>query len=142
MRERDLHTAEEATPRQLWLDSARLLAMLLILGFLVVPLIRDLPLGETTRTAIVAWLLVGLALYWLYAGLGYQPLLLLQLVIFSAAAALPSTKLFLVAIDIKRLSILRRVARVLLFAGAISGGLNLVGMAFAIARKAMRRRTV
>ena len=32
---------------------------------------------------MVAWLLVGLALYWLYAGMGYRPLLLLQLMLFS-----------------------------------------------------------
>jgi hypothetical protein len=32
-------------------------------------------------------LLVVLALYWLYAGMGYRPLLLLQLLLFSAAAA-------------------------------------------------------
>ena len=51
--------------------------MLLLLAFVVVPLLRDLPLGATTRTGLLAWLLVLLALYWLYAGMGFQPLLLL-----------------------------------------------------------------
>jgi hypothetical protein len=118
-----LHTAEDASPRELWRASWRLLLMLAALGLLVVPLIRELPLGQSTRTALLAWLLVGLALYWLYAGMGYRPLLLLQLLLFSTAAALLSTKLLIVATDIGRLAILRYIAR----------GLILMGAGFAIA---------
>jgi hypothetical protein len=62
-------------------------------------------------------------MYWLYAGMGYRPLLLLQLMLFSTAAALLSTKLLLVVIDINRLTVLRYIAR----------GLILVGAGFAIA---------
>ena len=97
-----LHTAEDASPRELWGSSWRLLLTLAALGLLVVPLIREFPLGQSTRTALLAWLLVGLALYWLYAGMGYRPLLLLQLMLFSTAAALLSAKLLLVVIDINR----------------------------------------
>jgi len=92
--------------------------MLAALGLLVVPLIRELPLGQSTRTGLLAWLLVGLAMYWLYAGMGYRPLLLLQLMLFSTAAALLSAKLLLVAIDIDQLAVLRYVARGLILVGA------------------------
>ena len=105
--------------------TARLAAMLLALALVVVPLLRDLPLGPTTRTGILAWLLVGLALYWLYAGLGSRPLLLLQLVVFSAAATLLTTKAGLVIVGIDRLSILRRTAKTLIMVGAGLAGLNL-----------------
>ena len=74
------HTADDATPSELWRASIRLLLMFLALALLVVPLLRELPLGTTARTGLLAWLLVVLAVYWLYAGLGYQALLLLQLV--------------------------------------------------------------
>ena len=77
------HTAEDATPSELRRASLRLLLMLLALALLVTPIIRDLPLGKSTRAGLLAWLLVGLALYWLYEGMGYRPLLLLQLFIFS-----------------------------------------------------------
>ena len=70
------------------------------LYMLVVPLIRELPLGQTTRTSLLAWLLVAVAFYWLYAGLGVRPLLLLQLFLFSAAAALLTAKLVLVGIGV------------------------------------------
>jgi len=105
--------------------TARLALMLLALALVVVPLLRDLPLGQTTRTGMLAWLLVGLALYWLYAGLGSRPLLLLQLVIFSVAAALLTTKAGLVIVGIDRLSILRRTAKTLIMVGAGMAGLNL-----------------
>src|SRR5215213_4589220 len=49
--------------------------MLVALALLVVPLLRELPLGHGTRTGLLAWMLVALALYWLYAGMGYRPLL-------------------------------------------------------------------
>ena len=87
----DMHTSAEADSRTLLHDSVRLLLMFLALVLLVVPVIRELPLGQTTRTGLLAWLLVGLALYWLYRGLGYQPLLILQLIVFSLAATLLTT---------------------------------------------------
>ena len=110
-----------------------LLLMLAALALLVAPLIKDLPLlGRSTRTAIFAWLLVGLALYWMYAGMGYRPLLLVQLLLFSAAAALLSVKLLLVAVTIDSLTVLRWMARYLIMAGAVCAGANLTGMLVAL----------
>jgi hypothetical protein len=129
------YTAEDATPGELRQASIRLLVTLAALGFVVVPLIRELPLGQSGRTAIFAWLLVALALYWLYAGMGYQPLLLLQLLIFSAAAALLSAKVLLVAMDLRRLTVLRHVARVLIMVGAVCAVVNLGAMLLALARR-------
>jgi hypothetical protein len=134
-----LHTAEDASPRELWRASWRLLLMLAVLGLLVVPLIRELPLGQSTRIGLVAWLLVGLALYWLYAGMGYRPLLLLQLMLFSSAAALLSTKLLLVAIDIKTLTVLRYVARGLILVGAGCAFANLLAMLIMLWRRSRPR---
>ena len=105
------------------------------LYMLVVPLIRELPLGQTTRTSLLAWLLVAVAFYWLYAGLGVRPLLLLQLFLFSAAAALLTAKLVLVGIGVLRLSLLRRVARVLIMLGAASAVVNLIAMLVAVVQK-------
>jgi hypothetical protein len=130
-----LHTAEDASPRELWGASWRLLLTLAALGLLVVPLIREFPLGQSTRTALLAWLLVGLALYWLYAGMGYRPLLLLQLMLFSTAAALLSTKLLLVVIDINRLTVLRYVARGLILVGAGCAFANLGAMLITLWRR-------
>jgi len=130
-----LHTAEDASPRELWGASWRLLLTLAALGLLVVPLIREFPLGQSTRTALLAWLLVGLALYWLYAGMGYRPLLLLQLMLFSTAAALLSTKLLLVVIDINRLAVLRYVARGLILVGAGCAIANLGAMLITLWRR-------
>ena len=123
-----LHTAEDASPRELWRNSWKLILTLGALGLLVVPLIRELPLGQSTRTGMLAWLLVGLGMYWLYAGMGYRPLLLLQLFLFSTAAALLSTKLLLVAIDIDRLTVLRYMARGLILVGAACAIANLGAM--------------
>jgi hypothetical protein len=128
------HSAEDATPSELRRASAMLLVMLLVLALLVVPLIRDLPLGMSTRIGMLAWLLVGLALYWLYEGMGYRPLLLLQLVIFSAAATLLSAKLLLVIVDVNRVNILRIAARWLIMLGAACAGANLLGMLFRLIR--------
>jgi hypothetical protein len=127
------HTAEDATPGELRRSVLILLLMLAALGLLVVPLLADLPLlGKSTRTAIFAWLLVGLALYWMYAGMGYRPLLLVQLLLFSTAAALLSVKLMLVAITIDSLTVLRWMARYLIIAGAVCAGANLTGMLLAL----------
>ena len=116
------HTAEDATPGELRRSVLILLLMLAALALLVTPLIRDLPLlGKSTRTAILAWLLVGLALYWMYAGMGYRPLLLVQLL--------------LVAVTIDSLTILRWVARWLIMAGAVVAGANLTGMLIALTLK-------
>ncbi len=127
------HTAEDATPGELRRSVITLLLMLAALGLLVAPLLADLPLlGRSTRTAIFAWLLVGLALYWMYAGMGYRPLLLVQLLLFSTAAALLSVKLLLVAVTIDSLTILRWMARYLIMAGAVCAGANLTGMLVAL----------
>lgn len=129
------HTAEEASPRELRRASVRLLLMLLALVLLVVPIIRDLPLGQSTRTGLLAWLLVALALYWLYGGMGYRPLLLLQLLIFSIAASLLSAKVLLVIVDVNRVSFLRTTARWLIVLGAACAGTNLIGMLVRLARR-------
>lgn len=109
--------------------------MLAALGLLVVPLIWELPLGQSSRTGLLAWLLVGLALYWLYAGMGYRPLLLLQLMLFSGAAALLSAKLLLVAIDVRSMAILRHVARGLILVGAGCALANLGAMLIMLWRR-------
>ena len=127
------HTAEDATPGELRRSVLILLLMLAALGLLVAPLLADLPLlGKSTRTAIFAWLLVGLALYWMYAGMGYRPLLLVQLLLFSTAAALLSVKILLVAVTIDSLTVLRWMARYLIIAGAVCAGANLTGMLLAL----------
>lgn len=133
------HTAEDASTRELVIAIVRLLAMLLALALLVVPLLRELPLGPTGRTGLLAWLLVALALYWLSAGLGYQPLLLTQLLLFSAAAALLTTKVALVLVGVERLSILRRTARGLILLGAGIAALNLISMLIALIRRLSAR---
>ena len=136
----DLHTAAEATPAQLLRDSVRLALMFIVLALLVVPLIRDMPLGQTTRTLLLAWLLVFLSFYWLYRGLGFQPLLILQLFVFSVAAVLLTTKAGLVLVGIERLSILRRTARALIQVGAALGALNLGLMLVALVRRSRTTR--
>ena len=128
-------TAEDASPRELWRASWRLLLTLAILGLIVVPLILQLPLGQSTQTGLLAWVLVGLALYWLYAGMGYRPLLLLQLMLFSGAAALLSAKLLLVAVDVHRLTVLRYAARGLILVGAGCAMANLIAMLLLLWRK-------
>jgi hypothetical protein len=71
--------------------------------------------------------------------MGYQPLLLLQLLVFSGAAALLSVKVLLVAADVHSLSVLRRVARGLIIIGAAMAGLNLTAMLFTLIRRWGRR---
>jgi hypothetical protein len=135
MQEGPPHTAEEATPTELRRASLRLLFMLLVLVLLVVPIIHELPLGQSSRTGILAWLLVGLALYWIYEGMGYRPLLLIQLVLFSAAATLLSAKVLLVIADVPQVQFLRSLARALIVLGAACAGTNLVGMLARLARE-------
>ncbi len=131
--------SERESTAALWGAILRLVLWLAALYMLVVPLIRELPLGQTTRTSLLAWLLVAVAFYWLYAGLGIRPLLLLQLFLFSAAAALLTAKLVLVGIGINRLSLLRRVARVLIMLGAASAIFNLLAMLVAVLRRSRAR---
>jgi hypothetical protein len=137
-REPTLPTAEDATPRELWRASWKLLLMLGVLGLLVVPLLRELPLGHGTRTGLLAWLLVALALYWLYAGMGYRPLLLLQLLLFSGAAAFLTAKILLVFIDVRQLGVLRAVARGMILVGAGLAGANLLAMLLMLWRRSRR----
>lgn len=132
-------TAEDASPGQLRRASLRLLLMLLALVLLVVPLIRDLPLGRSTRIGMLAWLLVALALYWLYKGMGYRPLLLLQLLFFSMAATLLSAKVLLVIVDVHQANILRSAARWLILLGTALASANLGGMLVRLAQEHRRR---
>ncbi len=135
MRGPALHTAEDATASELRQASWRLLLQLAVLALLVFPLIQELPLGQSTRSGILAWLLVALALYWLYSGMGFRPLLLVQLLLFSSAAALISAKVLLVIVDVHRLALLRHTARVLILAGAFCALANLIGMRLALRRR-------
>lgn len=130
------HTAEDATPSELRWASFRLMLMLGALALVVVPILRDLPLGRSSRTALLAWLLVVMALYWLYAGMGYRPLLLIQLVLFSSAAALLTLKVLLVIIDVRSLTLLWHAAQVFILVGAASAVTNLMGMLVMIWRPA------
>lgn len=129
------HSAEEATAAELQRASIRLLLMLLALGLLVVPILRELPLGQSSRTGLLAWLLVGLALYWIAKGMGYRPLLLLQLLIFSMAATLLSAKVLLVIVDVNRVNFLRWSARWLILLGAALAMANLLGMLVLLYRR-------
>ncbi len=138
MRNPAIHTADDATRSELWRASVRLLLMFLALALLVVPLLRELPLGTAARTGLLAWLLVVLAVYWLYAGLGYQALLLLQLVVFSAAAVLLTTKVALVILGITRLTVLRVTARWLILAGATMAVINLGWMVLDLLKRRPR----
>jgi hypothetical protein len=121
-------SAEDASPSELRRASVRLLFMLLALALLVVPILRELPLGQSSRTGLLAWLLVALALYWLAEGMGYRPLLLLQLLVFSIAATLLSAKVLLVIVDVNRVNFLRWSARWLIMLGAAFAVANLIGM--------------
>jgi hypothetical protein len=114
------------TANRLWRTGLKLLLWLVVISLLVIPIIRAMPLGDTTRVGIFAWLLVGVALYWLFTDLGYRPLLLIQLFLFSTAVALLSAKVFLVSIGVLRLSILRRAAIWLILLGAVCATLNVI----------------
>jgi hypothetical protein len=104
----------------------RLLLWLVAVALLVLPLIRALPLGETTRAGLLTVLLLGIALYWLFTDMGYRPLLLFQLVFFSTALVFLSAKVFLVGIGVHSLSILRRTAIWLDILGALCAGVNVI----------------
>lgn len=135
-----IHTAEEATAPELGRAILRLAAMLVVLALVLVPLLRSLPLGQTTRTGLLAWLMVGIALYWAYAGMGYRALLILQMLVFSAAATLLTTKAALVLVGINRLSILRRTARDLILLGGLLAVINLGSMLIGLVRRWLRKR--
>jgi hypothetical protein len=66
--------------------------------------------------------------------MGYRPLLLLQLFIFSTAATLLSAKLLLVIVDVNRVTFLRTLARALILLGAACAGSNLLAMLYRLAR--------
>ena len=133
--EPNLHTAEDASPRELWRASWKLLLMLAALALLVVPLLKELPLEGASRIWLLAWMLVALALYWLYAGMGYRPLLLLQLLLFSGAAAFLTAKVLLGVIDVGRVGLLRAVARGMILIGAGLAGANLLAMLLLLWRR-------
>ena len=120
------NSPEHPLADRLWRAGIRLLVWLVALLLLVVSLIQDLPLGMSTRAGLLTILLIGLALYWLFIEMGYRPLLLIQLFLFSTALALIGAKVLLVTVGIHRLSILRRTAFWLVFLGAICGGVNVL----------------
>ena len=70
-----------------------------------------------------------------WQGLGYRPLLLAQLLCFSAAATLLSAKVLLVIVDVHRLTVLRYVATGLIVVGAGCAAANLVGMLVSLYRR-------
>lgn len=118
------YSAEQASPRELRLASLRLglwLVVLVLLGSAV----RALPLGQTTRTGILAWMLVAISLYWLYGGLGYRALLLLQVFLFSTATAFLALKVGLVALGVEGFDAIRLFARGLILAGGFCAGVNM-----------------
>lgn len=124
MRDPADHTAEEATPRELR-HAALHLALWLLALLVIGPAVRALPLGQTTRTVILAWLLLALALYWLYTGLGFRSWLLLQVAIFSSAVALLMFKVALVAVGVREFDALREAGKGLIIAGGLCAGANL-----------------
>lgn len=109
--------------------------MLAALALLVVPLLKELPLEGASRIWLLAWMLVALALYWLYAGMGYRPLLLLQLLLFSGAAAFLTAKVLLGIIDVGRVGLLRAAARGMILIGAGLAGANLLAMLLLLWRR-------
>lgn len=115
--------------------SIRLGIWLALLILLVVPMLRESPLGPTGATAILGSLLVVLSLYWLFAGYGYRPLLIIQLAAFSVAVVLLATKVGLVLLGVERLSILRRLGQGLILVGAGCAGVNLIAMLIALLRR-------
>lgn len=118
------HTAEDASPGELRRASIRLSLWLLAL-LVVGPAVRALPLGQTTRTGLLAWLLLAVALYWLYRGLGYRPWLLMQVAVFSTAVTLLMLKVLLVSMGIREFDILRAAGKGLIIAGGVMAGANL-----------------
>jgi hypothetical protein len=133
-----LPTAEDASPRELWRASWRLLLMLAALALLVVPILRELPPSGGIPIGLFAWLLVALALYWLYAGMGYRPLLLLQLLLFSGAATLLTAKVVLRVVSEGKLGLLHAGARGMILVGAGLAGANLLAMLLMLWRRSRR----
>lgn len=128
-------TAENSTPSELWRASIRLAIWFTLLTLLVVPMLRESPLGPTGAAAVLGSLLVVLSLYWMLAGYGYRPLLILQLVAFSTAMVLLATKVGLVLIGVERLSILQRAGKALIALGAGCAAFNLIAMLMALVRR-------
>lgn len=139
MREPADHTAEDADPGELRRAALRL-SLWLIALLAVGPAVRALPLGQTTRTGILAWLLLAVALYWLYVGLGYRPWLLLQVAVFSAAVTLLMLKVLLVSVGIREFDFLRAGGKGLIIAGGVMAGANLGMMLVASAMRRTARR--
>lgn len=114
----------------------RLLFSLVVFGFVVVPLVNSLPLGPTARFGILAWLMVGVALYWMLADLGAVSLLKVQLLLFSLAASVFSGKALLVTIGIRSMGFLRDSAIGLLVLGGLCAVANFL---FLLSRLLPRR---
>lgn len=128
------HSAEEASPRELRMASLRLGGWLIIL-VLLGSAVRALPLGQTTRTGILAWMLVAISLYWLYGGLGYRALLILQVFLFSTATMLLVLKAGLVVVGVEGFDAVRLLARGLILAGGFCAGINMGVMFVASLRR-------
>jgi hypothetical protein len=135
-------SAEHATPTELRRSIWGMAVMLAVLALLIAPLLDGLPLGPSPRIAILAWLLVVLAFYWLYAGMGYLPLLVFQLLLFSCAAALLTGKTALVVLDVHRLPVLRNAASVLVILGAGCVVVNLGLMIWALVRQKREQQSL
>lgn len=118
------YAAEGASPGELRRASLRLAVWLACLTLLGVG-VRALPLGQTTRTGILAWVLLAISLYWLFVGLGYRALLLIQLFLFSVATFLLTLKATLVIAGVGGFDALRLTARSLLLAGGFCAGMSL-----------------
>lgn len=130
-------TSDEEAARSELKRSIWLLIMIVVVTLLVTLLLGTLPLKPGPRTSIPAWLLVLLALYCLYAGMGYWPLLMLQLVAFSCAATLLTGRAALVILSVHRLAFLRQSAGFLILIGA---GCALVNLGLTIVSLVHQRR--
>jgi hypothetical protein len=67
--------------------------------------------------------------------MGYRPLLLLQLLLFSGAAAFITARIFLVLIDVRELGLLRAISRGMILIGAGLAGANLIAMLLLLWRR-------
>jgi hypothetical protein len=128
----DEEAARSELTRSVWL-----LIMIVVVALLVTLLLGTLPLKPGPRTGIPAWLLVLIALYCLYAGMGYWPLLMLQLVAFSCAAVLLTGRAALAILGVHGLAFLRHRAGLLILIGA---GCAVVNLGFMVVSLVQQRR--
>jgi hypothetical protein len=118
-------SSDEAAVRSELKRSILLLVMIVVVAVVVTLLLSALPLKPSPRTGIPTWLLVVLALYSLYAGIGYWPLLVFQLAAFSCAATLLTGRTALIILSVQSLAFLRDSAGLLILVGAGCAVVNL-----------------